>query len=183
MNPLTLDDIDDSISSKIYTQNYSAKENIDGVKIITLHNHSGEEGDFCELIRLNENSALSEIPLFKLAQINRTRLLPHTIKAWHLHFNQNEIWYISPYDHLLVGLWDVRKKSKTLSKTMRVILGSSHSQLLFIPKGVAHGSSNISQKSVELFYFVDQTFNLRNPDEKRIPWNILGVDFWLPKKD
>lgn len=183
MNTLTLDDIDDSIASKIYTQDYSKKENIDGVKIIPLQNHPGEDGDFCELMRLNENSALVDMPTFKLSQINRSKLLPSSIKAWHAHFNQNEFWYISPSDHLLVGLWDIRKKSKTYSKTMRIVLGGSHSQLLFIPKGVAHGSSNISHTSVDLFYFVDQPFNFHNPDEKRIPWDVMGADFWLPKKD
>lgn len=183
MNDLTFDDIHDSVSSKIYTQDYSKKEIIDGVKIIPLHNHVGEEGDFCELMRINENGAWTHMPIFKLAQINRTKLYPAIIKAWHLHFNQNEIWYISPFDHLLVGLWDVRKNSKTQSKTMRVVLGGSHSQLLFIPKGVAHGSSNFTQKSVELFYFVDQIFDVHNPDEKRIHWDILGADFWLPQKD
>lgn len=183
MNDLTLNDIQDSVSSKIYTQDYSKKEIIEGVKIIPLSNHVGEEGDFCELIRIAENGNLTQLPTFKLAQINRTKLYPATIKAWHLHFNQNEVWYISPSDHLLVGLWDVRKHSKTQLKTMRIVLGGSHSQLLFIPKGVAHGSSNLTQQSVELFYFVDKVFDIHKPDEKRIHWDVLGADFWLPRKD
>lgn len=183
MKNLTIDDIDPTAVKKIYTQSYNKEELIEGVRLIQLDNHVSEEGDFCELIRLNENGALINLPFFKLTQINRTKLYSQSIKAWHLHFSQNEIWYISPADHLLVGLWDTRKESKTKLKTTRLVLGGGNSQLLFIPKGIAHGNRNLSTKSVELFYFVDKLFNVDDPDEKRLPWDILGADFWLPQRD
>lgn len=183
MTNLTMDDIVVDAIPKIYTQNYLKKEIIDGVKIIALHNHVSEEGDFSELIRFSKDGTMTQLPIFKIAQINRTKLHPKSIKAWHLHFKQNEIWYITPSDHLLVGLWDVRRGSRTESKIMRVVLGGGNSQLLFIPRGVAHGSCNLTEKSVELFYFVDQSFHLANPDEKRMHWDTLGAEFWVPQKD
>lgn len=183
MNDLTIDDIVPDVASAIYTQNYSKKETIEGVTLISLINHVSEDGDFSELMYFNENGTITQLPHFKIAQINRSKLHSRSIKAWHVHFKQNEVWYISPSDHLLVGLWDVRRHSQTASKKMRVVLGGGNSQLLYIPKGVAHGCSNLTEQPIELFYFVDQTFDLRSPDERRISWNSLGADFWRQQRD
>lgn len=50
-------------------------------------------------------------------------------------------------------------------------------------KGIAHGSLNLSHKPAELLYFVDKQFDINNPDEKRIPWDAKGEDFWKPQGD
>ena len=66
---------------------------------------------------------------------------------------------------------------------MRVLLGGGASKLLYIPRGVAHGCSNFYKKSTELFYFVSSRFDINNPDERRLNWDILGSDFWSPKHE
>lgn len=180
---LSLDDIDRNVRPKIYTQNYSKKPIIEGVKIINLTSHVGEEGDLSEIIKVGNQGEIEGISGFKIAQVNRTRLNPGSIKAWHLHFRQDEVWYLIPSGELLVGLWDVRKDSSTQGITMKLVLGGDNSQLLFIPNGVAHGSVNFIRQTVELFYFVNQRFDLKNPDEHRIPWDAKGADFWTPQRD
>ena len=179
----SLNDISKDIRGKVYSEGYKAKNQIDGVKIIKLKTFPSEEGDFGEIIRLNSRGEVKDIPHFSVAQINRTTLLSGSIKAWHLHLKQDEIWYVLPSGHLLVGLWDVRNNSLTNGITMRVVLGGGNSQLLYIPKGVAHGSLNLSNEPSELFYFVDRQFDINNPDEKRIPWDAKGEDFWKPQGD
>ena len=171
------------IQDEVYSRDYSQKSLINGIKIVVLKTFLSEDGDFGEIIRLNSRAKLKRIPGFTVAQINRTTLLPRSVKAWHLHLKQNEIWFVLPSGHVLVGLWDVRKNSPTSGKTMRVVLGGGQSSLLFIPKGVAHGSLNLSHKSSELFYFVDRQFDINDPDEKRIPWDAKGEDFWKPQGD
>lgn len=57
-------------------------------------------------------------------------------------------------------------------------MGGGVSELLHIPYGVAHGSYVISDRPVDLYVFVSQRFNIKNPDEKRMPWNSLGDGFW-----
>ncbi len=180
---LTLADIEDNIQPKIYTQNYNFDTHIEGVKIIKLTNHIGEEGDFSEIMKLNSTGEVKEVPGFKLEQINRTKLSPKSVKAWHLHFKQDEIWYIAPPYHVFVGLWDVRKSAKTVGKTMRIGLGGGESRLLYIPRGVAHGSANFSYEPVQLYYFTNEAFDPDNPDEKRINWDALGPEFWQPARD
>ncbi len=182
MNKLTLNDIDEKSRGEIYVQDYSAKPTIDGIKIIPVKNFIGEDGDFSEIIRM-ENGTVTGIEDFEVVQINRSRLLPGSIKGWHLHFQQEDIFYLPPSDSLLVGLLDLRKDSKTNGVMMKITLGAGQSSLLYIPRGVAHGMANLSNQDIELFYFVNQKFDAKNPDERRLPWNSVGEDFWQPKKD
>lgn len=180
---LTLEDVDDSIKGKVYTQDYSKKPVIEGVKIVKIENYLSGEGDLSEVIRLDENGHLENIPSFRVAQVNRTRLNAGSIKAWHLHLKQDEIWYLIPTDELVVGLWDIRKSSQTRNVTQKVVFGGGKSEFLLIPKGVAHGSANLSGREAELFYFMNQRFDMNNPDELRIPWDAQGSDFWTPGRD
>ncbi len=62
-------------------------------------------------------------------------------------------------------------------------MGGGQSQLLYIPKGVAHGSANFSINPAELLYIVNHQFDKNGPDERRIPWDSLGKNFWTPLKD
>lgn len=180
---LTQGDIDEGVAPKIYSQNYKEKIIIDGVSLIPLKNNVGEDGDLSELLKVSDNGDVEQIPGFKIAQINRTKLFPGTVKGWHVHFRQNDVWYVMPSSHLLVGLWDLRKTSPTKNANMRLALGGGNGHLIFIPKGVAHGAANVSGKKAEVLYFVDKKFDVDDPDEKRLPWNSLGDDFWTPKKD
>ncbi|MFH1832943.1 MAG: dTDP-4-dehydrorhamnose 3,5-epimerase family protein [Candidatus Levyibacteriota bacterium] len=182
MTSISLDGIDEKFRDKVSVQDYSKKPQIDGVKILDINKFVGEDGHFSELIHFNERGECEEFPGFKVAQVNRAKVLPHAIKAWHIHFKQDEIWYVYPEEHLFVGLFDVREGSKTKEVSMKVVLGGK-SRLLFIPKGIAHGCANVTDNPANIFYFVSQKFDIKDPDEKRLPWDILGKDFWEAKKE
>jgi dTDP-4-dehydrorhamnose 3,5-epimerase len=96
-----------------YRQTYSPQPTIEGVQEKVLKHMAADEGDFAELFRLTERGTLELFPEFQLRQINRTRNFPNSIKAWHLHERQDEIWYVPPYHQLTMGLWDVRPNSPT----------------------------------------------------------------------
>lgn len=172
-----------SVASKAYVQEYSPKQQIEGIQILNIKTSVADEGDFGEIIRLNETGQLEIMPSFQLRQINRTTLFPKTIKAWHFHFNQDEIWYVPPGDQLTIGIWDVREGSVSMGVSQKVTLGGGNSRLLFIPRGVAHGLTNYSAKNVELYYFVSNHFNPNSPDEHRLPWDANGAAFWAPERD
>jgi len=57
------------------------------------------------------------------------------------------------------------------------------SQLLYIPRGIAHGCVNYNDCENDLFYFVSEVFNVQNPDEKRLAWDALGATFWNPPNE
>lgn len=182
MSSISLDDIDEKFRDKVTVQDYSPQPTIEGVKIIELKKFVGEDGHFSEIIHFNQNGQSEEFPGFKVAQINRGKVLPQTIKAWHMHMRQDEIWYVYPEDHLFVGLLDIRKDSKTKDTSMKLTMGGK-SRLLFIPRGVAHGCANFTQNPINLFYMVSEKFDINNPDEQRLAWDILGKDFWEAKKE
>src|SRR3972149_7096929 len=101
MKKLTLDDVLVRLKQQVFVQDYSKKKVIDGVKIVDIKRLVGEDGTFEELIRFNKDGKLDEFPGFEIKQINRSRILSGAIKAWHIHFNQEDVWYVSPDDHMI----------------------------------------------------------------------------------
>lgn len=180
--PLSPQDIDEKYQGHIFVQDYTKKPIIDGVKIIELKNFVGEDGDFAELMRLKENGEADQFPGFFLRQMSRSKMIPGSIKAWHIHYAQEDIWHVLPENNLLVGLWDIRKDSPTKDTKMRLALGGGKAHLVYIPRGVAHGAANYSDKEATILYFVNAQFNIENPDEIRLPWNSLDETFWEPTK-
>lgn len=177
---LSLSDIDATIQSRI-TKQAKEKTVIDGVKIVEVKNYITEDGSFTELLQLTPQAGVKGFEDFTVAQINRSVMLPATIKAWHLHYNQDEIWNVGPTTNVLLCLWDIREGSATKGKVMRIPI--SHNRLVFIPRGVAHGVANHSTHHAEVFYFVSTAYNREDPDEQRLPWDSLGKDFWDIQKE
>lgn len=176
-------DIDASIKDKVFIQDYTPKPNIDGVKIIPLKNFVGENGDFCELMRLDSKGEWEKLPGFAPKQINRSKQYTKAVKAWHLHYNQDEVWYVPPDEHLLLGLWDVREGSPTKGILQKIPTGGGASMAVYIPRGVAHGAANFSGKKTNVFYFVNNVFDPSDPDEHRLPWDAAGAEFWEAPKE
>ena len=183
MKNLAIDDILVRLKEEIYVQDYSKKKVIEGVKIIEVKKFVGEDGVFEELTRVNEQGNMEAISDFKIKQINRSKLLGGSIKAWHLHYKQEDIWYVPPEDHMILGMWDLRNDSDTKDIKMKVVLGNGTSRLVYVPRGVAHGVVNVSKKSGTILYFVNSQFNISDPDEKRLKWDAAGADFWEVKKE
>lgn len=181
--PLNLDNIDASVKPKVYTQNYAAKPAIDGVRIVELSEMSGEDSDFSELMRITPEGESIQFPGFHIQQINRSTQLPGSVKAWHLHLVQDEIWYVPDESRLFAAFWDIRTNSPTKGTIMRIPMGAGSRRMIHIPHGVAHGSANFTTKTGVIIYFMNSQFDMQHPDEHRIPWDSLGKNFWQPERD
>lgn len=182
LKPLTPEAIGQDYNKELSVQDYSKKNVIDGVQLINLNMFVDDGGSLAEIVRLDENGNLQILPEFKVKQSTFSQMLPGVIKAFHLHYNQEDVWFIMPYDRLLIGLFDARKDSPTYNHTMRFVMGAGRAQALYIPRGVAHGLANVWQQPANMIYFVNQCFDAKDPDERRLPWDILGEDFWEIKK-
>jgi dTDP-4-dehydrorhamnose 3,5-epimerase-like enzyme len=88
------------------------------------------------------------------------------------------VWFVPPTDRLLAGLVDIRADSRSTGVSTRVVLGGGKAQLLFIPRGIAHGVANLGVAPGAIFYFVNQLFDITDPDERRLPYDIVGEKFW-----
>lgn len=182
MNILTKKDLITGAARALTVQSYTQKPRVEGVQIVELNRHASEDGTFEEVLRVTDRGMLQQFPTFELKQISRSELLPGGIKAWHIHFKQEDIWYIPPADHMLLGLWDLRKNSATREVRMRVAMGAGTTKLVYIPRGVAHGIANLNNRSGTIFYFMNQHFNANSPDEQRLPWDAAGAHFWQPQR-
>jgi len=167
-------------SQILTTQKYGNNPPVTGVKFLPIVYHRDDTGEFTELGRFADGIP-AQLPDFHLAQISTSLLLPGAVKAFHLHFDQTDIWFVSPHQRLLVGLLDTRKSSPTANATMRFILGAGVAQLLVIPPGVAHGTANPWAEPTSMTYFTDRQFDPGHPDEHRLPFNLFGQEFWQLK--
>ena len=175
---LNASDLVDTLTSQISTQSYAPKTHIDGVKLVELRTFQDDGGAFAEIIRLDSNGRLQAFPDFQVLQNSWSVVQPGGIKAFHIHYNQDDVWFVPPTERLLVGLLDARKNSPTSGASMRLLLGGGVARLLFIPRGVAHGCANVGNTPNQLIYFVNQHFDPASPDEHRLPFDVLGADFW-----
>lgn len=164
-------------------QDYSAKPKIDGVQVVDLPVLRDDGGYFLELSRFTKH-VMQQFPDFNLQQLNLSEMDPGVIKAWHIHKQQDDIWFVPPSHRLLVALRDIRETSSTKDVTLRFVLGGGKGQLVFIPHGVAHGAANLWDKPSLMLYLVSQQFSSdsKTNDEFRLAWDEFGADIWQQTK-
>ena len=147
---------------------------IDGVELKELTTHRDERGFFREIARDTE-----EIVTEGWAQVSHSLMHTAVAKAWHVHPNQIDWWYV-PVGDLKVALYDTRDGSATKGQRHELFLGEHYdAQLLKIPAGVAHGCRVIGGLT-HLIYMTSKTYD---PDEEgRIPHDDpdIGYDWTAP---
>ena len=174
---LALMDFSSDAKRAFHLQSYGAAPIIEGVALVPLTRHADDGGNLTELARLADGRAAG-LEGFTVRQINYSEVAPGTIKAFHLHVRQTDVWYVPPSDRMLVVLVDVRRGSRTEGTRMRLVLGAGGSRLLRIPPGVAHGVRNLAATAGRIVYFTDVHFS-GDPatcDEGRLPWDWAGAD-------
>ncbi|HEX9818564.1 MAG TPA: dTDP-4-dehydrorhamnose 3,5-epimerase family protein [Methylomirabilota bacterium] len=172
-------DISGDAKRAFHAQAYGPAPVIDGVTLTPLARHADDGGSLTELARLADGRA-EGVDGFTVRQINYSELAPGTIKAFHLHVRQTDVWYVPPGDRMLTVLIDVRKGSPTEGARLRLVLGDGSSRLLRIPPGVAHGVRNLGPGPGRVIYFTDVHFSAEpsSCDEGRLPWDFAGADVW-----
>jgi len=167
---------------KVTVQDYTPSPKIEGVEFVDLKEFADCGGSFMELMHITDGQCEAKAG-FIPRQINYSVVQPGSVKAFHLHYRQNEFWFIPPAQRMLMGLYDVRNDSPSKGVSMRFVLGAHKPRLLYIPAGVAHGTANLGLTENSIIYITDQQFNLEALDEQRLPWDTLGADFWKIKQE
>ena len=153
---------------------------LDGVKIKELKIYpdihvAGEEvvgtpGFLTEVLRADEGL------LKKFGQSIFTVAHPGTIKAFHWHQLQDDLWFFAS-GKVIVVLHDLRLDSPSKGETQVITAGAGDYKLILIPVGVAHGYKVLGSEPAMLFYHVTEVYNPKNPDEQRIPYNDPSIGF------
>jgi dTDP-4-dehydrorhamnose 3,5-epimerase len=172
------------IESIYKLQSYGAEGDIEGVAVIPLRRFHDQGGAMTELLRLRE-APPQGLDGFEAVQINYSTLHPGAIKAFHVHREQTDIWFVPPEDRLLLVLVDVRDGSPTAGRRKKLLLGDGNSALVRIPPGVAHGCRNVGLVTARVIYMTDRVFSPEPDlcDEGRLPWDFAGADIWDPPRE
>lgn len=170
----------DEAAAKWSFQDYRAKTTITGVSFIPLARLSDDGGSFTELFRRPALASDAEVGGIPIRQINYSAIEPGVVRAFHLHPDQTDVWFVPPTDRLLMVLVDVRAESSTKDTVMRFMLGYGQSRMVVIPPGVAHGAKNMANTDGRIIYFVDRVFAPEPPlaQEARLPWDFVGAEVW-----
>lgn len=160
-------------------QSYEKAPPIEGVALHKLRRFHDDGGSLTELLRF-EGAAAIGIDDFRPAQLNYSCVQPGAIKAFHVHRQQTDLWFVPPEDRILAILVDLREGSPTESNRLRMVLGDGESSLLRIPPGVAHGCRNIGGDVARLLYVTNLHFSAEHDacDEGRLPWDFVGKESW-----
>src|SRR5262249_30188829 len=98
-------------------------------------------------------------------QTSITKSYPGVIKAFHWHYDQDDLWYV--VDGMArVVLYDRRPDSPTHGVTQVVYAGEDNPVLIVIPIGVAHGYHVLCSTPVILFYHATKADDPHQPDEQ-----------------
>ncbi|PIR66720.1 MAG: spore coat protein [Parcubacteria group bacterium CG10_big_fil_rev_8_21_14_0_10_36_14] len=114
--------------------------------------------------------------LQRFGQTTFTVAYPGTIKAFHWHKKQDDLWFFARGKAIIV-LYDLRDGSATKGETQTIEANADEPQLILIPMGVAHGYKALGNEPVHLFYHTTESYNPVEPDEERIVYNDSEINF------
>ncbi len=148
-----------------------AVEEIADVLLVEPDSHGDSRGRFVETYRR------SWFPLGReMVQGNRSEKEQGAIVGLHYHMHQADYWY-PLRGKLRVVLVDLRVGSPTQKNVFTVDLNGDQDRGVFIPPGVAHGFSTLTD--VLLTYMVDGYYNQN--DENGVAFNDpeLNIDWGI----
>ncbi|RKF17819.1 dTDP-4-keto-6-deoxy-D-glucose epimerase [Alginatibacterium sediminis] len=152
---------------------------LEGCQLISLPHSIDERGHFVKTFN-KELFANTELYEFDLQEEFYTISKKNVLRG--LHFQNNPAAHskvVSCIDGKVLDFClDLRASSPSYKKHISMELDSETPQLLFLPKGIAHGFLTIS-KSATLLYKTDSVYSPEN--DSGILWSSIGLT--LPNDD
>ena len=152
--------------------------NMPDLKVVTPTVHLDDRGFFFEVFR---NSEFLEIPN-SFAQVNHSKSIKGVLRGLHYQINpmaQGKLIRVLEGKIFDVAV-DIRRESNCFGKHESVYLDSEKREMLYIPKGFAHGFCVLSEVA-QIEYFCTEVYSPK--DERGIVYNdpALGIK-WPIKK-
>ena len=125
-------------------------EEIEGVEVEEMKEHSDARGWLLELWRSDERCAA-------MGYVSAT--LPGVGRGPHEHVEQTDVFVFPAMGQFQVKLWDARKDSPTCGNSMTINADEKACVRVVVPPGVVHGYKNVSDSLNGLvFNFPDRLF-------------------------
>ena len=145
---------------------------IDGVRIHPYPLWPDDRGYFLEVVRIGQGPAADFDP--KTTQVSAALSHPGTIKAFHFHKHQTDLWVPSA-GMFQVALVDLRGTSPTFGVKNTLYLGALRTWQILIPPGVGHGYKVIGETPAMLVYVTNRLYD--PADEGRIAYNDPSIQY------
>ena len=149
--------------------NIHESDTIAGAYIVEPTIHGDQRGMFIETYRREWFPNGRE-----MLQGNRANRQAGALVGLHYHLHQADYWYV-PFGHARVVLHDLREGGPTDGATLELDLTGENHMGVFIPPGVAHGFSAMTDMVIT--YLVDNYYN--PADELGVMWSdpVIGADW------
>lgn len=145
---------------------------IAGVGIQPFPIYPDDRGYFLEVQRLGRGLAGAFPP--ESTQVSAALNYPGTIKAFHFHLRQTDLW-VPARGMFQVVLVDLRLGSPTFGRRNTLYVGALRPWQTLIPPGVAHGYKVIGKDDSLLVYMTDRFYD--PADEGRVPYNDASINY------
>ena len=145
---------------------------IDGVRVRPYDLWPDDRGYFLEVVRLKQGLAADFSP--DTTQVSAALSYPGTIKAFHFHRHQTDLW-VPSQGMFQVALVDLRPDSPTYGLKNTLYTGALKPWQIFSPPGVGHGYKVIGEQVGMLIYVTDRLYNPQ--DEGRIAHDQSSIAY------
>lgn len=143
-----------------------SRDLIDGVIVQPQALWPDDRGYFIEVARMGQGLP-AKFPA-ESTQVSAALSYPGTIKAFHFHWNQTDLW-VPVAGALQIALVDLRKRSPTYGTRNTLYVGALRPWQVLVPPGIGHGYKVIGTEPAVLVYVTNRFYDPQ--DEGRIPYN------------
>jgi dTDP-4-dehydrorhamnose 3,5-epimerase len=145
---------------------------IDGVRLRPFDIWPDDRGYFLEVIRMRQGLAQEFVP--ETTQVSAALSYPGTIKAFHFHKHQTDLW-VPAQGMFQVVLVDLRPESRTYGVKNTLYLGALRPWQVLIPPGIGHGYKVIGEHPGMLVYVTNRLYDPK--DEGRIAYDDPSIQY------
>jgi dTDP-4-dehydrorhamnose 3,5-epimerase len=145
---------------------------IEGVVVRPFELWPDDRGYFLEVARLGQGLPVDFPPA--TTQVSAALSYPGTIKAFHFHKHQTDLW-VPSMGMFQVVLVDLRPGSRTFGEKNTLYVGALKPWQVLIPPGVGHGYKVIGEQAAMLVYVTDRLYN--PADEGRIAHDDASIAY------
>lgn len=131
-----------------------------------------DRGYFLEVARMGQGLGADFPPA--TTQVSAALSYPGTIKAFHFHLNQTDLW-VPSQGMFQVALVDLRADSATFGLKNTLYTGALKPWQILIPPGVGHGYKVIGEHPGMLIYVTNRLYDPK--DEGRIGYNEPSIAY------
>jgi dTDP-4-dehydrorhamnose 3,5-epimerase len=147
-------------------------ELIEGVRVQPYALWPDDRGYFLEVARMAQGLP-ADFPA-ATTQVSCALSYPGTIKAFHFHKFQTDLWVPSA-GMFQVALVDLRPESRTFGAKNTLYVGVLKPWQILVPPGVGHGYKVIGERSGMLVYVTNRFYDAS--DEGRIPYDDASISY------